>query len=119
MRYDYSDAKVHETPSMPSVNPQMSTWRQRYPLNGRYAHVYFTQREAETALLVMEGHTMKKIAGVLCLSPRTVEFYIGRIKEKLSCRSKSELIGVLHRMHFSLYRERILACQRGENREMD
>lgn len=49
-------------------------------------------REVECIVHVLRGKTSKQIARVLKLSHRTVEFYIGRVKHKLYCNTKSELI---------------------------
>lgn len=49
-------------------------------------------REIECISYILRGKTSKQIAKVLELSHRTVEFYVNRLKTKLHCRSKSELI---------------------------
>ncbi len=51
-----------------------------------------SKRESECAYYLTRGMTMKLIAKTMDLSPRTVEFYIENIKDKLSCNSRSELI---------------------------
>jgi DNA-binding CsgD family transcriptional regulator len=51
-----------------------------------------TRREKEILKLVAEGYPASYIAEELSLSPRTVENYIARIKDKLLCNSKIELI---------------------------
>lgn len=49
-------------------------------------------REVECIIYILRGKTSKQIARILELSHRTVEFYIGRLKNKLDCHTKSELI---------------------------
>lgn len=49
-------------------------------------------REVECIIYILRGKTSKQIARMLQLSHRTVEFYIGRLKNKLHCHTKSELI---------------------------
>ena len=49
-------------------------------------------REVECIIHILRGKTSKQIAKMLELSHRTVEFYVGRLKTKLHCRTKSELI---------------------------
>lgn len=53
---------------------------------------YLTQREAECITLALQGLTMKKIAAQLELSPRTVEYYLKRIKERMGVKNKKELL---------------------------
>lgn len=65
----------------------------KYYLGMRYRGVYFTNREAEVMIQLLQGKTLCAAAAVLNLSPRTIEFYVKNMKTKLSCRTKSELIG--------------------------
>lgn len=51
-----------------------------------------TQRETECLCYLVRGKTAKSIAQLLKLSPRTVEYYLDNIKNKLGCRTKSQLI---------------------------
>ncbi len=51
-----------------------------------------TRRELQVLLYIVKGLTAKKVAEILCLSPRTVEYYTESIKNKLNCCNKSELI---------------------------
>ena len=50
-----------------------------------------TGRQREVLQLVAEGKTLKEIAGILHVSPRTVEFHKYRIMEQLGLRSTGEL----------------------------
>lgn len=54
--------------------------------------IYLTKREAECFYLLSRFSTVKKIAQILALSPRTVESYINQIKTKMCILYKSELI---------------------------
>jgi len=53
-----------------------------------------TLSEREKACLhhLSQGLTIKEIAKQLELSPRTVETYMARVKEKLNCKNKTDLI---------------------------
>lgn len=51
-----------------------------------------TVRQRDCAKLLMEGKSIRVIAEILNLSPRTVETYINNIKIKLNCANKIELI---------------------------
>ena len=62
---------------------------------------YLTQREAECVTLLLQGFTMKKIGELLELSPRTIEYYLKRVKERLDCRNKKELIRYVSTCQFT------------------
>lgn len=51
-----------------------------------------TKRQIECLFHLVEGKTAREIAYLLNISRRTVEHYIECIKDKLNCRTKSELI---------------------------
>ena len=63
--------------------------------------VYLTGREVECLTHFVWGQTLKVTAKLLSLSPRTVEFYNKRIKQKLRCSSKSELITKIQAQGFT------------------
>ncbi len=56
---------------------------------------YLTGRELQCIIGFMDGMTIKKVASTLSLSPRTVEFYLKRIKDRFGCRTKIELLNIL------------------------
>lgn len=64
-------------------------------LGPEFPGVYLTAREEECSLLLLEGMTLKEIAKILGLSPRTVEFYLKNIKTKLNCRTKFHMMRAL------------------------
>jgi DNA-binding NarL/FixJ family response regulator len=51
-----------------------------------------TSRQREVLQLLAEGHSMKEVASVLNLTPRTVAFHKYRIMEQLKVKSTAELI---------------------------
>lgn len=51
-----------------------------------------TKREKQIYNLLLHGHTLSQIAEIVYLSTRTVEGYLIKLKQKLTCDSKSELI---------------------------
>lgn len=57
-----------------------------------HGETYFTAREAQCMWMLLQGKTMKNIALELCLSPRTIEYYLKNLKSKVGCRTKYELI---------------------------
>jgi DNA-binding CsgD family transcriptional regulator len=61
-----------------------------------------TPQELQIALLVAEGATNREAATALFLSPKTVEYHLGKTYEKLGVRSRTELAGLLARESRSL-----------------
>jgi two-component system, NarL family, response regulator NreC len=51
-----------------------------------------SEREREVFQLIAEGKTNKEIAGLLCVSPSTVETHRGHILEKLDCHNAAEIV---------------------------
>lgn len=54
--------------------------------------IYLSRREMQCLLYLVKGKTAKEAAQEMYISPRTVEDYIGLIKEKLGCKTRSELV---------------------------
>jgi DNA-binding CsgD family transcriptional regulator len=54
--------------------------------------VQLSKREQECLSLYIDEHNMQYVADQLELSVRTIEFYLGNIKNKLNCWNKVELI---------------------------
>jgi DNA-binding CsgD family transcriptional regulator len=50
-----------------------------------------TAQEARVAVSVARGATNREVAAELFLSPKTVEFHLGRVFRKLGIRSRTEL----------------------------
>lgn len=55
-------------------------------------HGDLSVRQREVLQLLAEGHTMKKVAAILNITPRTVAFHKYQIMETLDVKSNSELI---------------------------
>jgi DNA-binding NarL/FixJ family response regulator len=51
-----------------------------------------TSRQREVLQLLAEGHSMKQVAALLNVTPRTVAFHKYRMMEQLNIRSSAELI---------------------------
>jgi DNA-binding CsgD family transcriptional regulator len=56
------------------------------------AHERLTPQELQVSLAAADGLTNKEIGARLFLSPKTVEFHLGRAYRKLALRSRAELI---------------------------
>ena len=59
---------------------------------GRKPAHELTPRQREVLQLLAEGHSMKQVAAVLNVTPRTVAFHKYRMMEQLNIRSSAELI---------------------------
>ncbi len=71
-----------------SVNDQRINQELHYPIPSGAS---LSQREAQCFYLLAYGKSMKAIARILKLSPRTIEMYITKIKNKTGISYKSEL----------------------------
>jgi two-component system, NarL family, response regulator NreC len=49
-------------------------------------------REREVLQLITEGHTNKSIAGILCISPKTVDNHRTNLMRKLNIHSTADLV---------------------------
>jgi DNA-binding NarL/FixJ family response regulator len=58
-----------------------------------------TMRQREVVQLVAEGHSMKQVAGILNIAPRTVAFHKYRIMEQLKIKTTAELIQFAIKRH--------------------
>ena len=54
-----------------------------------------TQRERQTASLVAQGYSFKRVAEKLCVAPATVQGYSKSIYRKMGIHKKDELIEVV------------------------
>jgi DNA-binding NarL/FixJ family response regulator len=61
-------------------------------VEGHKAAHELTSRQREVLQLLAEGHSMKQVASVLNLTPRTVAFHKYRMMEQLKVKSTAELV---------------------------
>jgi ATP/maltotriose-dependent transcriptional regulator MalT len=54
--------------------------------------VRLTRRELEILTLILEGHPSKKVAELLFVSKRTVDFHLDNIYEKLQVSNRMQAI---------------------------
>mgnify|MGYP002172486697 CR=1 FL=1 len=54
-----------------------------------------SSREKQCAQHLIAGMTSKETANLLCISPRTVEVYLERLKSRFQCRNKVQLAALL------------------------
>jgi len=74
---------------MASDSPSREKFLQKMGMTNQ---ALLTSREISVVKLILQGYSASKIAPQIFLSKRTVEHHIERIKEKLGCDSKAELI---------------------------
>jgi DNA-binding CsgD family transcriptional regulator len=83
-------------------------------LDSKLNSINLSKRESECLFYTLHGYTVKMIAKVLKISPRTAEGYIDNLKNKLGCNNKKELIelsielGIFHFVPESLVKNKIL-----------
>jgi DNA-binding NarL/FixJ family response regulator len=65
---------------------------QLYKNNGQRAAEPLTSRERSIVKLIAEGNTSRKIADILCISPRTVQNHRFHIMQKLNIGSTADLV---------------------------
>ena len=77
----------------------------KFWLNGKLEGEYLTEKQIDCVILLIEGKSAKEIAKILDLSFRTVEGHLHKIKEKLNCNNKSELIKKLLDLGLGMYKK--------------
>jgi DNA-binding CsgD family transcriptional regulator len=63
-----------------------------YEVVDSYTNYKLTERQAVCMFFILRGKTMKEIANLLHLSPRTIEHHFEQIKVKLGCFNKNDLV---------------------------
>lgn len=69
--------------------------KRMYRLGEKFKHIHFSKREAECMVHLLKGKSVRGVAKLLGLSPRTVEFYVVNMKNKVNCRTKFELVDLV------------------------
>jgi len=68
------------------------TWAQKEVQPQNKTIETLSKREMEVYLFIGEGYSFSEIADKLCLSPKTIESYISRLKVKLSLQSNRDVL---------------------------
>lgn len=63
-----------------------------YTLSDSHCPLPLTEKQENCIFLLIRGKTVKEIAKILGISPRTVESHLEAVKNKLNCQNKSEII---------------------------
>ncbi len=65
-----------------------------------YANIDLSKRQAQIISFLLRGFSAKLMAKELNLSKRTIEFYLTRLKDKLECKNKHELVNKAFELGF-------------------
>lgn len=63
-----------------------------YQIGGLYDSLGLSKRESQCLFFLIRGNSAKDIAKRYHLSPKTIEYYIDKLKQKFNCLNKSHLI---------------------------
>ena len=63
-----------------------------YTIGGHFKQYNLKPKESKCLFYLIRGYTAKEIAKKIYISPKTVEYHIEQLKNKLSASNKSELI---------------------------
>lgn len=79
-------------------NKPIKTWLKikKFWIDSDDSAQYLTNKELELITCLSMGKSLKETSAFLSISTRTAECHIQRIKEKLDCASKSEIIDMLN-----------------------
>ena len=73
-------------------SPNFTCIKNRFNLGAHFGNEYLTKREVDVLKYILVAYTAKQIAQIFQLSLRTVETHIEKIKKKLQCQTKADII---------------------------
>ncbi len=85
------------------ISPLVTNEVEGFLIETRVSHIgreSLTDRQREVLQLLAEGRSMKEVAYILKLTPRTVAFHKYKIMERLHVRTNAELVQYAIREHF-------------------
>lgn len=98
----YANSLIHisDDELMDLTQKQMNGFISRAPINnihlsGDFSNIVISSREAACIKLLLEDASYKHIARRLGISPRTVEARLDKLRDKLNCKNKRQLIEIL------------------------
>lgn len=102
--YDPNKFNFNFKSTTPLINKQAFlslTSLSKFPIEGKNnVQALISKREIETLYYLSQGKTIKEIANILNISPRTAEVYITSLKRKMKYNTLSELISCFNRTSF-------------------
>lgn len=92
--YQFKYTTMRYYPDVEEEQDKKNIKRNKYLFSADGA-TYLTQREADCIYHMCLGLTIKETAEELLLSPRSVEFYLKRIKDKFGIQYKKDLLAYI------------------------
>jgi DNA-binding CsgD family transcriptional regulator len=101
-QFNFSRISVEDKLSYKAEEFLLKTQLKRLTILGRNHEVRLSKRETECLRYLVLGKSAKEIARNLCLSHRTIEFYLKNIKDKTGYTSKTQIVSayLAHVTHF-------------------
>jgi PAS domain S-box-containing protein len=78
------------------------TSAEKYFINGRNGEILLSKKELVCLIYTAKGKLAKEIASILKISPKTVEFHISNLKNKLGCYTKAQLVEIFLKIGLDL-----------------
>jgi DNA-binding CsgD family transcriptional regulator len=88
--------------SPPAKTKQPKLAEYRYNLNNLGKGLYLSRRETQCIYWSLQGNTLKEVGTKLQLSPRTIEYYFKRIKERFNIKKKRDLLNKIKSAGFKV-----------------
>ena len=82
--YEYLLEVICEKPLVSQIFPEGNT--------RQYGSILFTNKEINVLKYYLQGKSAKEISLLTSVSAKTIEFHIAKIKEKLNCHRRSEIV---------------------------
>lgn len=93
--------KLHQSDIKKFGAPQKPT---SYTLTAKHSPLaLLTAKQEQCLFFLVRGKSIKEVAKILNLSPRTVECHLDAIKNKLKCQTKSDVIDIAINTDFLYY----------------
>jgi len=96
----FAEEKSRERPSRSNLSHTAATSTKRPKIDELLENTLFnikpneslTKREGEILRLIVAGNTNKKIAQIICLNERTIEYHRHRLMRKLGTKTAADLV---------------------------
>lgn len=72
-----------------------------FAIQSHYHQINLSRQESLSSFYFFHGYTTKEIAKRMNVFPSTVETYLNRVKDKLNCSTRSQLIQKIHHLNLA------------------